>query len=258
MSLDKLIKRKVYHFIRNFLEYEGIRVVRTRERIPKEFLLNYNRYFGYLKDNQKEFKVIKDLCYEAGEDHPLNYIDFECAFAASCISRLKPREILDIGSYRHFILGMLSCYQITTIDVRNRSAVSDNEIVVTCDAKKLGFTDNKFDIVLSLCALEHFGLGRYGDEFDKDADKKAFNEMARVLKPGGHIIFTTSITKREPFVAFNAQRVYNYEMIRQLCASLTCIEEKFYSHKLLNFCSLKEISDMPGIWDVYCGCYRKS
>lgn len=132
-----------------------------------------------------------------------------------------------------------------------------NETVITCDAKKLNIPDNKYDIVTSLCALEHFGLGRYGDEIDMDGDKKAFDEMVRVLKPGGHLIFSTTITRNKPSIAFNAHRIYNLKMIKLFCDNLICENEKFYSRKKGDFCSLNEVTIKPGVWDVYCGCYKK-
>lgn len=74
-------------------------------------------------------------------------------------------KILDIGSYRDFLLGILTTREVTTIDVRARQTLLKNEKIYTADAKSLPFEDNSFDMVLSLCTLEHVGLGRYGDEF---------------------------------------------------------------------------------------------
>jgi len=189
--------------------------------------------------------------------HPENYKDYECAFAADCIRNLHPKRILDIGSYRLFIVGLLSEFQVTTVDVRKRRPASRNETVVTCDAKSLDLPNDTFDLVLSLCSLEHFGLGRYGDEFDPEADGKAFEEMIRVLKVGGHLVFSTTITNAKPNIAFNAHRIYSYEMIHQFCDGLTNIDEKFYSHKIGGWCKLDEITREAMVWDVYCGCWRK-
>ena len=244
------INKVLYHF--------GLQLSRTttRRKPPKEFMVNYNQHLTQLRKNPRRFKIFRNLSYEVGV-HPANYIDYECGFAAYRISRLNPKNILDIGSYRHFVLGMLSHFQVTTIDIRDRTPISNNEVVVTCDAKKLNLPDNEFDVVTSLCALEHFGLGRYGDELDLDADKKAFEEMIRVLKPGGHLIFTTTITRAQPSIAFNAHRIYSYEMLRTFCANLICGEERFYSHKIGDFCSLEEVTVEPNVWDVYCGCWKK-
>jgi len=224
--------------------------------IPKEFRAEYNRDLARLKKNPGGFRIFREPVFERGF-HPENFVDYECTFAAFHIGRAKPRKILDVGSYRHFILGLLAHFPITTIDVRKRKPISRNETVVTGDAKKLNLPNRSFDLVLSLCAVEHFGLGRYGDEFDSSADQKAFAEMVRVLKPGGRLIFTTTITRAQPSIAFNAHRIYSHEMLQLFCSGLRCVEEKFYSHKLPGFCSPEEVTTDPKWWDVYLGCWEK-
>jgi SAM-dependent methyltransferase len=227
-----------------------------RKMIPREFRGEYSRDLAKVKKNPGRFRIFREPAYERGP-HAKNFVDYECAFAASHIRQANPGNVLDVGSYRHFILGLLANFSITTIDVRNRTPISPSEVVITCDAKKLNLPDHSFDLVLSLCALEHFGLGRYGDEFDLRADEKALGEMIRVLKPGGRLIFTTTITRALPSIAFNAHRIYNLEMLRSFCAGLICVEEKFYSHKMKGFCSLEEVTTDLKWWDVYLGCWEK-
>jgi len=222
----------------------------------EEFSEKYHQNLKFLKENPRHFQVFEEPIEETGL-HPENFIDYECAFASFHIALARPRKILDIGSYRHFILGLLAHYEVTTLDVRPRKAAAKNEVLVTCDAKNLIFPDASFDLVLSLCALEHFGLGRYGDEFDMEADQKAFREMIRVLEPGGSLIFTTTITRAQPSIAFNAHRIYSHSMLKAFCGGLTCVEEKFYSHEKKGFCPLEEITDKPRGWDVYLGCWKK-
>ena len=224
--------------------------------IPEEFVKAYNHNLRELRRNSRGFSISEEIRYDVGT-HPENFTDYECAVATYHINRLNPKNILDIGSYRHFILGLLAHFKVTTIDIRDRKTISNNEVVVTGDAKNLDLPDNSFDAVMSLCTLEHLGLGRYGDEFDVDADKKAFQEMIRVLKPGGHLIFTTTITRAQPCLAYNAHRIYSYEMLRAFCDNLICIEEKFYSHRIQGFCSWEEFTTEPNVWDVYCGCWQK-
>jgi len=106
--------------------------------------------------------------------------------------------------------------------------------------------------------VEHFGLGRYGDEFDPDADKKAFVEMERVLRPGGRLIFITAITNGRPAIAFNAQRIYNLDILHERCAGLTLVEERFYSQAMGRHCGYDEVTSEPSkAWDVYMGCWEK-
>ena len=220
-------------------------------------MARYNRSFSQIKKESGDFAVYGGLRYDTGS-HPKTYIDYECEFAARYLAGLNPAKILDIGSYRHFIIGLLSHFSVTTVDIREREPISTKETVFIGDAKKLDLPNNEFDVVLSLCTLEHMGLGRYGDEFDLDADKKAFKEMIRVLKPNGHLIFTTQITRAKPSIVFNAHRIYSYEMLRVFCGNLTCVEEKFYSSKIKNLCSIEQITEKPETWDVYLGCWKKT
>jgi SAM-dependent methyltransferase len=188
--------------------------------------------------------------------------DFECTFAAEHIFRIKPTKILDIGSYRYFIIGLLAHYDVTTVDVRSRASLLANETVLTTDAKELDIPDGSFDLVLSMCSIEHFGLGRYGDEIDIEGDMKGFTEMVRVLKPGGHLIFTTTLRNGRPVLAFNEQRIYNVDLIHELTRSLTCEDERAYDRERQRFCRLDELPrDEPpsrqSWWNIYCGCWRK-
>jgi len=246
------------HPVNKVLSFFGLELQRAeaRKRIPREFRANYNQALKEIKRNGGVFKIVKDILYDVGS-HPSHHSEAECEFASYFISELKPDNILDIGSYRLWLIGLLSSNHVTTIDVRPRKSTLANEDVVTCDAKDLEFPDNSFDAVTSLFSIQHFGLGRYGDELDLDADKKAFNEMVRVLKPNGYLIFSTYITNAQPFIMFNARRVYSYEMIRAFCTNLTCIEEKFYSKSLNRFCPLEEVTAKKEDWDIYLGCWGK-
>lgn len=224
--------------------------------IPEEYRRDYERNLALLCKNPGPFQIFPEPVFESG-GHPQTFVDFECAFAAQNIRRHSPRSILDIGSYRHFILGLLAHSPVTTVDVRNRHSPSPDETVLTGDAKRLALPDQSFDLVLSLCTLEHLGLGRYGDEIDLQADTRAFGEMVRVLKSGGHIIFSTTITRARPAIGFNAHRIYTYAMLRNFCAGLILSDEKFFSHRAKSFCPPEEITADPQGWDVYCGCWQK-
>jgi SAM-dependent methyltransferase len=247
------------HPVNRILSSIGLRLSRASGvlNIPKDFRKQYNWQLDELRKNNRGFVIFKEFTYDVGI-HPQSYVDYECMFAARHIAERNPTSILDIGSYRHFVVGLLASYKVTTLDIRKRDCCSDNETVLTCDAKKLDIPSNSFDTIVSLCALEHFGLGRYGDEFDINTDTKAFNEMRRVLKPEGILVFTTTITRATASIAFNAHRIYDYEMIRGLCGGLKLCEEKFFSHRLESYCSFEEVSNSSAVWDVYLGCWTKS
>ncbi len=227
-----------------------------REKIPEGFRDGYARHLNLLRQNPGPYRVFPEPVFENG-GHPENFVDYECAFASQVLHRLNPPSILDVGSYRHFLLGLLAHYPVTSVDIRNRTPLMPRETILTGDAKKLDLPDHSFAVVLSLCALEHFGLGRYGDPIDFQADQRALKEMIRVIRPGGHLIFSTTVTRGCPAIGFNAHRIYSYPLIRDFCAGLTLCEEKFYSHRLKGFGSFDEVTMDPQGWDVYCGCWQK-
>jgi SAM-dependent methyltransferase len=217
----------------------------------------YDRNLEVARHRPGAFTVIPKFSYDAGE-HPVSYIDAECAFAATHIAAHAPESILDIGSYRHFLLGLQAHYPVTTLDVRKRRAATSNETVITSDAASLDLPDGSFDVVVSLCTLEHLGLGRYGDAFDLDADGAAMREMNRILRPGGRLIFSTAVTGGEPVLAFNELRIYTIDMLHDLCGELRAEDEQFFSMAHERSCSLDELQTAPGRFDVYLGCWVKA
>jgi SAM-dependent methyltransferase len=245
------------HPLNKVLYNFGVMLQWTRDSvfIPRAFRQGYRRGLAELRRDPRGFEVHVEQRYDVGA-HPHSFIDQECAFASRHVLRTAPERILDVGSYRHFILGLLARAKVTTIDVRPRDAASPNEEVVTSDARRLALPDGAFPLVVSLCTLEHVGLGRYGDDFDLDGDRRAFAEMRRVLAPGGRLVFSTTVSRR-PQIVFNAHRIYSLPMLRDLCDGLTCEEELFYSHARGGFCAAGEVSDRPEVWDVYLGCFRQ-
>ena len=218
--------------------------------------IEYNSILRGLMQNPPDgFQIMASPCDDTG-CHPEDFIDYECVFAAEMLKEFHPMKILDIGSYRNFIMGLAAHYDVTSVDIRPRSVNVVGEDCLIGDAKKLPVESGRFDAVVSLCSLEHFGLGRYGDEFDLDADRKAFLEMIRVLRPGGRLIFSTTIGP--PCICFNAHRIYSQEMIADFCVGLKLITHRICRKgRRLGFLDIGKQTRKLGNWDVYLGCWQK-
>jgi len=153
------------HPVNKILSVIGLRVSHTERslNVSEDFMYQHHRQLNELKKNNRGFKVFEEFRYEVG-NHPQFYDHYECEFAARNLAKRHPINILDIGSYRHFVIGLASSYKVTTLDIRKRDSSLENETVLTSDAKQLDIPSDSFDAVVSLCALEHFGLGRYEDD----------------------------------------------------------------------------------------------
>ena len=213
-----------------------------------------------LIDNFKAegYETYENLRYEV-EDHEESSLDTQCSIMSNWISKLKPDEILDIGSYRHFLLGLLANCKVTTVDIRERKKNSKNETCLVGDALKLSsFCKNKFSLVMSQQTLQHAGLGRYGDSLDFDGPRKLMEEIQKVIEYKGHLIFSTTFTKRDPGVVFNSHRIYNKEQISSLTSGLDLVEEMLVDKRRGNIKSLKDGTTKKNHYDFYVGMYQKT
>lgn len=66
-----------------------------------------------------------------------------------------------------------------------------------------------FDAVVSLSAIEHIGLGHYGDPVDPDGDTQAMANVFRWLKPGGWVYFDVPYNPTGYLVKDTEYRVYD-------------------------------------------------
>lgn len=200
--------------------------------------------------------VVEEIRQE-GQAHPLPYIHFECEFASRTIHAHAPTTILDVGSYRQWLLGLLAKQAVTTVDVRSRPPSLETETILTCDVQQLPESAGPFDMVTSLSSIEHFGLGRYGDPLDFEGDRKALARLIARLKTGGHLVLSVPITQGRPQIRFNLHRIYGYEQILAMLSGMVLTEERYVKRKPARWCDRQELCTQPGEFDVYCGCFKK-
>lgn len=119
-------------------------------------------------------------------------------------------EHYDIGSrVDGFIAHLLSMdIDVTLIDIRSLDIEVGNLKFVQGDATNLSsISDKSISSLSSLHAVEHFGLGRYGDEIDPAAWKKVLHSFNRVLKKDGLLYLSVPIGEKN-HVIFNAHRIF--------------------------------------------------
>lgn len=91
------------------------------------------------------------------------------------------------------------------------------------DARSLKhLKDSSIESMSSLCAVEHFGLGRYEDEVNPEGCFKALHEMQRVLKKGGVLYLSVPIGKEH--LEFNAHRIFYPQTIIETLSEMKLIQ----------------------------------
>jgi SAM-dependent methyltransferase len=81
------------------------------------------------------------------------------------------------------------------------------------DLLQLPFAAGTIQSLSCMHVVEHVGLGRYGDPLDPLGDHKAMKELARVLAPGGCLLFVVPVGR--PRLRFNAHRIYRFRQVRE-------------------------------------------
>jgi hypothetical protein len=123
----------------------------------------------------------------------------------------KPEKHIDVGSrVDGFVAHVASFRAITVIDIRPSTGKCHNitfvqqDFMSALDASLIESCDS----ASSLHAMEHFGLGRYGDPVNYDGHLIGLNNLYKLLKKNGKLYFSVPIGCPQR-VEFNAHRVFS-------------------------------------------------
>lgn len=79
----------------------------------------------------------------------------------------------------------------------------------------------RYDLVSSLHALEHVGLGRYGDLIAADGFERALGQATGLVTPGGLLLLSLPVARLERnCVEFNSQRLFSHQRLLPLLRQL--------------------------------------
>ena len=143
---------------------------------------------------------------------------YHTGWAARVLARTRPERHVDIGSSLYFVSIASAFVPMIHYDYRPPVLALPGADVGAADLLNLSFADNSIPSLSCMHVVEHVGLGRYGDTLDPEGDKRACTELARVLAPGGRLLFVTPVG--QPAIHFNAHRIYSFESITGMFAGL--------------------------------------
>ena len=128
---------------------------------------------------------------------------------------------MDVGSRVDGLITHLLVFRdVDVVDVRPLSHTIPGLRFILDDATSLeSFADQSVESVSSLHAIEHFGLGRYGDPIDAQGHILGLRSLQRVLAPGGRLYVSFPVGAER--VEYNGQRVLSPTLPLDVLTELT-------------------------------------
>jgi SAM-dependent methyltransferase len=138
---------------------------------------------------------------------------------AQKIYQRSPRRHVDVGSRIDGFVSHLAAFrEVEVFDIRPLRTSARSIRFTQRDAMNPStFPPDYADSVSCLHALEHFGLGRYGDPLNYGGHLLGWKSLVRLLEPGGTLYLSVPIGSQR--VEFNAQRVFSIEYLLSLGSS---------------------------------------
>lgn len=174
-------------------------------------LLRYLRSFlQFRADYEGRIELMPCLhdWYEEGGDTKSEYF-WQDLHVAQAIYLKNPMKHVDIGSrIDGFVTHVASFREIEVFDIRSVTSQVPGVIFRQQDFMNPSESPIEYcDSLSCLHALEHFGLGRYGDEIDPGGYAVGLKNMVKTLQLGG--LFYLSVPIGIERVEFNAHRVFD-------------------------------------------------
>ena len=166
----------------------------------------------------------------------------------------NPSRHTDVGSrIDGFVAHVASFRPLRVLDIRALTEKIPNVTFDQCDlmVDLSPAMTGSCDSLSCLHALEHFGLGRYGDPIQPDGHEVALRNLARLLEPGGWFYLSVPIGPQR--IEFNAHRVFGLRHLLDLVdvffdvRALSIVDDRGELHERV------ALHDAPGISDSF-GC----
>ena len=222
MTINQFIKKAKRHLFRYIYLYSGIAL-----SINAVSCLNYFR----LKKQLRQFKkqgMKSPVSFPLGILYPF-YKDkkgaagalgfhyfYQDLYVAQRIFENNPNRHIDIGSsINGFVAHVASFRKIEVYDIRPLNDLIPNVQFKQVDIMQLDEDEiDSTDSISCLHALEHFGLGRYGDPICYDGYWQGFLNIHKILKRNGKFYFSVPLGRQK--VDFHAHRIFSLRYLLEM------------------------------------------
>lgn len=212
------------------------------------YKLHFNIIKGWImNENKKKFSEESKIVFYENYFNNDDYDVFRNDVGSFCTRKIilkhianKTGNILEIGTGLSSLLEDLPSFNRYGLDISTNtiSAVKnifDNKGIlanfIVADAEKIPFDSDFFDVIVSSHTLEHI-----------KNDNEVLKECARILKPGGEIIFFVpgridGTATKEEWLKLGHYRSYNLKRFKDLereVEGLLMLKSIKYPHKIHN------------------------
>jgi len=151
----------------------------------------------------------------------------EIPFIFANLDLQKDAKILDFGcSESPLSLHLASLgYQVVGVDLRPYPFQHRNLQFIQRDLLKVGFPEGEFDAVIAVSAIEHCGLGAYGDRRHDEGDNAIVREIFRILRPRGRFLITVPYGREGETSWY---RVYDRKSLETLLRPFDIVKAEYY------------------------------
>lgn len=226
--------------------FQGL-VVATREYFA---LKRQNRAAGNPYRIRFSMPCLGDRYQSSGSAN--GHYFFQDLLVARRIFERNPVRHVDVGSrIDGFVAHVATFREIEVFDIRPLPESIPSVIFRQNDLMNPQENlKNYCDSLSSLHAIEHFGLGRYGDPVDLFGHVKGFQSLVDILKPGGTLYLSVPIGPE--CVNFNACRVISIASILKLAENRLDLAEFSYIDDSGNLHAGVNLS--PDLVESNCDC----
>lgn len=202
--------------ILNTLKIFGVDLSRTLQSIAGigKYLRDYKNYKSKAKTAENAFPIKKmiplltDHLEQSGVASGQYF--HQDIYVARRIFQQNPNRHIDVASRVDSFVAHVSVFRsIEVVDIRELTTTAKNINFLQADLMSPGLEEKlgQSDSVSCLHAIEHFGLGRYGDPIDPDGHIKGLMNLGALVKENG--ILYVSIPIGPERVEFNGHRIFN-------------------------------------------------
>lgn len=134
----------------------------------------------------------------------------------------ETKKLLDIGCSGSYLCYELlhQGFDVYGLDIEPYPRKKPTFKFYLADVSNTPFPNNYFDVIVAISALEHVGLGAYGDPVYPNGDLTALREIARILSPGGYLLITVPYAH---IFSVTWQRIYDWKTLESLINGLFII-----------------------------------